>query len=89
LVTGTILDKIVVIIFTVIAIIVIASSFSGYFMDIKLNILERLFGSLFTIILVYPNPGLVNFKLFSLKGIVIIVLFLFYLSKRKRKTSVV
>jgi len=89
LVTGTILDKLVVIIFTVIAIIVIASSFSGYFMDIKLNILERLFGSLFTIILVYPNPGLVNFKLFGLKGIVIIVLFLFYLSKRKRKTSVV
>jgi len=89
LVTSTILDKLVVIIFTVIAIIVIASSFSGYFMDIKLNILERLFGSLFTIILVYPNPGLVNFKLFGLKGIVTIVLFLFYLSKRKRKTSVV
>lgn len=54
-------------------------------MDIKLNILGRLFGGLFAIILVYPNPGLINYQLFSLKVIVAIVLFLFYLFKRKRK----
>ena len=73
LVTGGVLEKLVVIIFTAVAIFLIGSIFEGYLINNKLNLISRLLLGACALILIIPNPNLIHFELFVLK---IITLFL-------------
>jgi len=79
LVTGSIIEKLTVIIFTTIAVFLIGSVFEGYVINNKLNLLTRLLGGLSAIILILPNPYFIRFELLILKIITSLLVLLFIL----------
>lgn len=79
-VEGNITEQLAVIIFTTVAVFLVATVFQGYVVNNRLKIIERLILSLIILVLIYPNPGLINTTLLYMKIIGVVVTFLFLLS---------
>jgi TRAP-type uncharacterized transport system fused permease subunit len=87
LVTGTVKEKSAVIMFTTVAIFLVATAFEGYIIKNKLNLLTRLLGVVGAIILVLPNPAFIRFDLHILKistVLLVLMLILFRIMKNKK-----
>ena len=87
LVTGTVIEKLAVIMFTTVAIFLVATAFEGYIINNKLNLQTRLLGVVGAIILVLPNPAFIRFDLHILKistVLLVLILILFRIMKNKK-----
>jgi TRAP-type uncharacterized transport system fused permease subunit len=89
LVSGTAIEKVVVIVFTFVAIYLAGIVFEGYALNNHLNFPVRLLAILGAVILVIPNNGFIHPELLVLKTVVLLsVLFLIYSTTKKNKTIV-
>lgn len=80
LVTGTLIERLVVILLTTIAVYLICVSFEGYAVNNKLSIIERLLFTIIALVLILPNPEMRNQILMIMKiiGSVIAFFVIFY-----------
>lgn len=86
LVTGSVIEKLAVITFTIVAVFVVGTVFEGYVINNKLNLLTRLLGLLSAVILVLPNPYFIRFDLLILKiitSLLVLMFILFTIMKNK------
>lgn len=87
LVTGSVIEKLAVITFTIVAVFLVATVFEGYAINNKLNLLTRLLALLSAIILIVPNPYFIRFDLLIAKIITsLLVLMFISFTIKKNKT---
>ncbi|MCJ7656679.1 MAG: TRAP transporter large permease subunit, partial [Candidatus Atribacteria bacterium] len=89
LVSGTVIEKLVVIVFTFVAIYLAGIVFEGYALNNYLNFPMRLLAILGAIVLVIPNNGFIHPELLVIKTVVLLsVLFLIYSTTKKNKAMI-
>jgi TRAP-type uncharacterized transport system fused permease subunit len=89
LVSGTAIEKVVVIVFTFVAIYLAGIVFEGYALNNHLNFPVRLLAILGAVILVIPNNEFIHPELLILKTVVLLsVLSLIYVTTKKNKTMI-
>jgi len=89
LVSGTAIEKVVVIVFTFVAIYLAGIVFEGYALNNHLNFPMRLLAILGAVILVIPNNGFIHLELLIIKTLVLLlVFFLIYFTSKKNKAMI-
>jgi TRAP transporter 4TM/12TM fusion protein len=89
LVSGTGIQRLVVIAFTFVAIYLVAVFFEGYALKNILSLPVRLLAILGAVILIIPNPGFIHLELLVIKTVVLLlVLFFIYIITKKNKTVI-
>ena len=87
LVTGSVIEKLAVITFTIVAVFLVATVFEGYVINNRLNSLTRLLALLGAIILIIPNPYFIRFDLLISKiitSLLVLMFILFTIMKNKK-----
>ena len=86
LVGGTTAMKLVVILFTILAVYLIGISFAGYAVNNKLSIIERILLGIIAFVLIFPNPEMGNQSLMAIKivGSALAFFFIFSLGRKNK-----
>lgn len=87
LVSGTIVMKVVVILFTAVTVYLISISFGGYAINNKLSVIARILFTIIALVLIIPNPEMRNQTLLIIKiiGLAIAFFFVFSLGTKNKR----